>query len=95
MELMVRLAATWVFEKYGYGERLSDHLDDFFAIYVQPTYEKTTMFEHRSKIRGNNYLNKLLYDNNNGLRSIYEIYKNEENCFTMDSAIEVFTGLEH
>jgi len=53
------------------------------------------MFEHRAKIRGNLFLNKLLHDNNNGLRSIYERYKNDLNIFTIGSAQEVFDGCYH
>ena len=61
---------------------------------MQPTYDQTTMYEHRSQIRGNDFLNKLLHDNNNGLRSIYERYKDELNFFTMESAIQLFKELK-
>jgi len=53
------------------------------------------MYDHRALIRGNKFLNKLLHDNNNGLRSIYERYKNDINTFTVESATEIFIDLKH
>ena len=82
-------------EVYGYGEALSDHLDEFFKIYVEPIWEESTMFSHRERIRGNLFLNKLLHDNNHGLRLIYEKYKTENNIFTTESAKAIFSDLKH
>ena len=91
---MVRLCATWVLQVYGFGEKISDHIHEFFKIYVEPPWEESTMFRHRIQIRGNQHLNKLLYDNGNGLRSIFERYKTEENSlFTRNSAKAIFAEL--
>jgi len=95
MELMVRLGAMWVMEVYGYGKSLSDHLDEFLRIYVSPLYDETTMYDHRTLIRGNKFLNKLLHDNNSGLRSIYERSKNDLSFFTIKSSLDVFLQLKH
>ena len=64
----MRLCATWVLEVYGFNEKICDHIDEFFKIYVEPTWEVSTMFRHRIQMRGNKFLNKLLYDNHEGLR---------------------------
>ena len=53
------------------------------------------MFEDRKMIRDNRFLNKLLYDNNNGLLCIYELYKDDQNMFTLDSANKLFLGMDH
>ena len=55
----------------------------------------STMLDHRTQIRNNNFLNKLLHDNTNGLRSIYERYKNDSNLFTLECANNIFEDLQH
>ena len=75
---IVRLCGTWVLEIYGFNAKICDHIEEFFQIYVEPAWEVSTMFRHRIQIRGNQYLNKLLHDNGEGLRSIFERYKSEE-----------------
>ena len=92
---MLRLCSTWIQLAYGHGNSMSDHIVEFFTIYVDPPSSVTTMFDHRSEIRKNNFLNKLLHDNNNGLTSIYERFKNDKNLFTISSAHSIFTELTH
>ena len=76
---------------YGFGKKISDHIQQFFSIYINPTSEQSTMFKQRIQFRGNQHLNKLLYDNGLGLRSIYERYKADEtNTFTLQSAYNIF-----
>jgi len=79
---------------------MSDHITEFFKIYVEHAYEESTMFKHRIQIRGNQHLNKLLYDNTNGLRHIFERYKTNDHDsnqlqFTVYSARTIFEGLKH
>ena len=52
-EFLARLCVQWINIVYGYGPALSDHLDEFFKIYVDPWYDKSTMFTHREEIRKN------------------------------------------
>ena len=92
---MLRLAATWILEVYGYGEKMADHICEFFKIFVEPYWEESKMFAYRMQIRGNQHLNKLLFDNTNGLRSIFERYKTAANLFTSASAINIFGQLRH
>ena len=72
---MFRLCANWTLEVYGFGEKLSDHITEFFKIYAEQMWDESTMFKHRIQIRGNQHLNKLLHDNSSGIRSVYERYK--------------------
>jgi len=95
IELVLRLCSTWVFEMFGYGEKISNRLDEFCQIYVKPTLKELNIYGHREQIRANKFLNKLLRDNNNGIRSIYESYKNDSYLFTVKSAFSIFSELEH
>ena len=63
--------------------KISEYLDEFFMMYISPYYNESTLFTHRKQIRDSKYLNKLLYDNMEGLQLIYELYKNETNMFTL------------
>ena len=93
---MLRLCDNWVLEVYGFGKKLSDYISYFFVLYVENVYDASAMFKHRIRIRGNQFLNKLLYDNCNSIRSIYERYKEVAiNVFTCKSCIEVFVELRH
>ena len=77
---------------------MADHITEFFKIFVEPAFEDSTMFKHRLQIRGNQFLNKLLHDNTNGLRHIFERYKvdyQNKPLFTKKSAVDVFGGLKH
>ena len=63
---------------------MSEHLDEFFVMYILPNYDETTLFTYRKQIRESKHLNKFLHDNREGLRLIYELYKSEEsNTFTV------------
>jgi len=95
MELMLRLGATWIQESYSFKENLADHIDEFFRLYIHPPFRETTMYDHRELIRENKFLNKLLNDNNNSLRSIFERYKNDYNNFTRDSAVRIFKEIDN
>ena len=74
---------------------MSDHIDEFFQIYILPYTKESETHKQRDEIRESLYLNKLLYDNNNSLRLIYELYKDEESgYFTLKSANLIFMVLE-
>jgi len=75
IEYLLRICATWILECYGFGEKMAEHITEFFKIFVEPAFDDSTMFKHRIQIRGNQFLNKLLHDNTNGLRHIFERYK--------------------
>lgn len=97
MEMILRMCTSWMnqYKGHGKGHKISDNLDEFFRIYISPYYEESTMFTHREEIRNSKHLNKLLYDNTTGLRLLYEILKQNNNLFTIESTFSMIEDIKH
>ena len=90
------MCASWTQQLYGHNILISDHIQEFYDIYVKPYTTDSDLYEDRLKIRESPFLNKLLFDNNSGLRLIYERYKSKEHyLFCIESVYEVFSYLDH
>jgi hypothetical protein len=58
--------------KHSSKEKTSDHLDEFFASFIDPLVSKSTIIDHRKIIRRSAKLNELLYDNNKALVKLFD-----------------------
>lgn len=58
--------------KYSAKEKVSDHLEEFMAHYLDPIVNKSPILKHRAIIRKSEKLNELLYDNNKSLVLLFD-----------------------
>lgn len=77
LDFLTRLAKTMVYHLYSVSTKdpISVHLPEFFATYIDPIVEPSTLYPYREIIRKSKRLNELLFDNNKGLVMIYEQIK--------------------
>lgn len=73
LNFLIRLARTWqtLGGKAGVRRRLSDNLNYFFTLYVDPIIDSGVITEHRRLIRASPKLNDLLYHNRGSLEKIF------------------------
>ena len=75
--------------KYSAKEKVSDHLDEFFEIFIDPILNKSPVLKHRDIIRKSEKLNELLYDNNKALVLLFDQTRKaygENKTFTKECA---------
>ena len=83
--------------KYSAKEKVSDHLDEFFEIFIDPILNKSPILKHRDVIRKSEKLNELLYDNNKALVLLFDQTRKaygENKTFTKECAKIIFIGLD-
>jgi len=71
-EFLLRVVQQWASKVYPPKEKISNHIQRFFDLYLKPFYDQSLILEQRKLIRENPWLNQLLYDNS---KSLYAIYK--------------------
>lgn len=72
LNFLVRLAKTMVYQNYSTKDPVSQHLPEFFELYVMPVVKDCTCHSHRQQIRKSKRLNELLFDNHQGLLRIFD-----------------------
>lgn len=69
-------------------------MEEFFQLYIQPVVEQSSDIYIRNEIRESTKLNELLYDNQEGIRSIFEQFNKLEGSskgLTLYCAKQLFT----
>ena len=72
LDFLMRLAQQFIIMKHSSKAKISDHLDEFFASFIDPLVTKSTIIDHRKAIRRSLKLNELLYDNNKALVKLFD-----------------------
>ena len=88
-ECILRCAYAWA----QYPKMLSDHLEEFFEIYVETKFQKSQIIPLRKIIRASGPLNQLLHDNTAGLKMLYSECSERNNRFTYESARKFFNTI--
>lgn len=94
IDFIVRLGHKFVVAKYGVKEQIHERLDEFFQHWVLPISSLSTDVHIREEIRQSAKLNELLFDNHEGIRSVFESYNKLEGSskgFTLNCARQFFS----
>ena len=73
----MRTAVQWIGQQHGKKEMISTHLDRFLNIFIDPVMQLSIIEEQRVSIRKSKRLNELLFDNNAGLKFIFDHFMTE------------------
>ena len=68
---------------------MSEAFIKFTSLYLKPIHDKSKIIIDRKAIRGSKKLNELLFDNRNGLKDLFEFWKDPKIGFTVDRAIKM------
>ena len=94
-EYILRMAKSWVQQKYSAREPVSKHLERYFDLYIRPLCDVSNLVLHRDQIRKSEKLNELLFDNQKCLEILYNEIKPSKGGLSMEGASKFFNSIKH